>query len=71
MKMSDHGSSSSSSDSDSNLEDSTKKPPTHSRRSLSVATSVDNLSTVTGYIAALEKDQSRILKKLKIITNHS
>ena len=71
MKMSDHGSSSSSSESDSNLEDSSKKPPTHSRRALSVATSAEGLATITGYIAALEKDQNRILKKLKIITKHS
>ena len=56
MKMSDHGSSSSSSDSDSNLEDSNKKPPTHSRRTSSLAASVENLTTVTGYIASLEKD---------------
>ena len=71
MKMSENGSSSSSSESDTNLDDSQKKPPSHGRRNSSVGASIDNLTTVTGYIAKLEKDQSRILKKLKIITKHS
>lgn len=71
MKMSDNGSSSSSSDSESNLEDSNKKPPSGSRRTSSVYASAENLTTVTGYIAHLEKEQGKILKKLKIITRHS
>lgn len=68
MKMSEHDDSSDTSSSeDQDLEGSdlkNRKPPR--RNSLSCST--ENLSTAGGYIAKIEKDLNKILKKLKIIT---
>jgi hypothetical protein len=64
MKMSEHGSSSSSSEENTDFDDSDrkKKPPSHSRR-LSGGASSENPSTAGGYIAKVEKDLNKILKK--------
>jgi hypothetical protein len=68
MKMSENDSSSSSSEEE-DLEGS-RKPPSHGRRSGSLTGSSENLTTAGGYIAKIEKDLSKILKKMKIITNY-